>query len=70
MEQTDSRATNATTNFPIQPGDTKFHDVNGDDVIDEFDKVKWELPLHAGPVVSILLSDGKTSNYTDALTML
>ncbi len=31
---------NATTNFPIQPGDTKFHDVNGDDVIDEFDKVK------------------------------
>ena len=23
---------NATTNFPIQPGDTKFHDVNGDDV--------------------------------------
>ena len=25
---------NATTNFPIQPGDTKFHDVNGDDVID------------------------------------
>ncbi len=31
---------NATTNFPIQPGETKFHDVNGDDVIDEFDKVK------------------------------
>ena len=31
---------NAITNFPIQPGDTKFHDVNGDDVIDEFDKVK------------------------------
>ena len=31
---------NATTNFPIQQGDTKFHDVNGDDVIDEFDKVK------------------------------
>ena len=31
---------NATTNFPIQPGDTKFHDVNGDDVLDEFDKVK------------------------------
>ena len=31
---------NATTNFPIQPGDKKFHDVNGDDVIDEFDKVK------------------------------
>ena len=31
---------NATTNFPIQPGDTKFHDVNGDEVIDEFDKVK------------------------------
>lgn len=31
---------NATTNFPIQPGDTKFHDVNKDGVIDEFDKVK------------------------------
>ena len=31
---------NATTNFPIQPGDTKFKEVNGDDVIDEFDKVK------------------------------
>ncbi len=31
---------NAKTNFPIQPGDAKFHDVNGDGVIDEFDKVK------------------------------
>lgn len=31
---------NAKTNFPIQPGDAKFHDVNGDNVIDEFDQVK------------------------------
>lgn len=31
---------NASTNFPIQPGDAIWHDVNGDDVIDEFDKVE------------------------------
>lgn len=31
---------NAVTNYPIQPGDTKFHDVNNDGIIDEFDKVK------------------------------
>lgn len=31
---------NAKTNFPIQPGDAMFHDVNGDNVIDEFDKVR------------------------------
>lgn len=31
---------NAKTNFPIQPGDAKFHDVNNDGVIDEFDKVR------------------------------
>lgn len=31
---------NARTNFPIQPGDVKFHDVNGDGIINEFDKVK------------------------------
>lgn len=31
---------NASTNFPIQPGDAIWHDVNGDGIIDEFDKVK------------------------------
>lgn len=31
---------NAKTNFPIQPGDAKFHDVNGDGIIDQFDKVR------------------------------
>lgn len=31
---------NASTNFPIQPGDVIWEDVNGDGVIDEFDKVK------------------------------
>lgn len=31
---------NATGNFPVQPGDVNYQDVNGDGIIDEFDKVK------------------------------
>ena len=30
----------AKKNFPIQPGDVKWHDVNGDGTIDQFDQVK------------------------------
>ena len=30
---------NGTTNFPLQPGDIKYHDVNGDNLIDQYDKV-------------------------------
>ena len=31
---------NGTTNIPIQPGDMKWRDVNGDNVIDQYDQVK------------------------------
>ena len=31
---------NGTTNLPLQPGDVNWFDVNGDNIIDEFDKVE------------------------------
>ena len=31
---------NGTSNLPIQPGDVKWKDVNGDGVIDQYDRVK------------------------------
>ncbi|HNX11641.1 MAG TPA: SusC/RagA family TonB-linked outer membrane protein [Paludibacteraceae bacterium] len=36
MSETDR----GTSNYPIQPGDVKWKDINGDNIIDEYDKVK------------------------------
>ena len=54
---------NATTNFPIQPGDTKFHDVKGADA-DEFKVLKAQLDKQNGVDPNKQTADNTENNKT------